>query len=104
MKHKIYFNATVSSYFKVPFYNSGYNKKIKVKDILECSIISWDIDTKRNLGSLKEDVILLTGVEFGWWEYEGEIVQGKPDTEKWNNPTPKQSSYDTFMKGGGLFI
>ncbi len=100
--HKIYFNPTVSLYFNVPFYNSGKSRNISCSSVLSCPIVSWDVDTKRNLESMGDKEITITGVGDGWWEYKLEPHQNKPNTDEVKKETFKD--YNKFMKGGGLLF
>lgn len=100
MKQKIYFNPIVSLYFNCRFYNSGDTKTVSCSAVLSCPLRSWDIDTKRNLESMGDKEITITGIGTGWWEYEVEPHQNNP------NELKKESykDYDKFMKGGGLLF
>lgn len=93
MKNEIYFNVHVSQYFNVPFSNKGETVLVKADYVLNCPIVSWDIDTIKMLTSYGTWMIILAGQGDGVWlvepEPEDAPKQSKPDTEKWNNPSPE---------------
>ncbi len=107
-KKNIYFNTLVSRYFDVPFNNAGEKIELLASTILNCSVVSWDIDTKKLLEELGDQEISLLGKGTGDWEiYTDQIVQNKPDTEKWNNPQDddvQSENGKSAMKDLGDFI
>lgn len=87
MKKNIYFNTVVSQYFNVHFNNTGDRTNLIASTVLSCPIVSWDIDTRKTLASLEDQEITLLGKGSGQWEiFIDQVVQNKPDTDKWNNP------------------
>jgi len=94
---KIYFNVHVSNYFNVDFNNTDKEATINASDVLNCSIVSWDIDTKKSLSSIGNNPITLKGEGSGWWNYEFNIESSTIKTEP-------STSYNKFMKGGGMFL
>jgi hypothetical protein len=95
MAQKIYFNVHVSNYFNVDFNNKGKEATLNSKDILNCSIVSWDIDIKKVLEKMGDKKIKLTGAGSGWWEFS---------TENESDVVESKMSYNNFMKGGGIFL
>jgi len=85
IKNNIYFNVVVSQYFCVPFNNQGENIDLIASTVLNCSVVSWDIDTRKILSELADQEISLLGRGTGEWEiFADQVVQHAPDTSKWN--------------------
>jgi len=107
MKKDIYFNTVVSQYFNVQFNNLGDTTKLIASTILNCPIVSWDIDKKKMLEELADKEVSLLGRGSGVWEIY--VDQNKPDTEKWNNPEEQDDDVQsengkTAMKDLGEFL
>ncbi len=108
-KKNIYFNTVVSQYFNVPFNNVGEQLNLLASTILNCSVVSWDIDTKKLLHELGDQEVSLLGKGSGNWEiYIDQIDQHKPDTNKWNKPEEdddiQSDNGRSAMKDLGEFI
>lgn len=115
IKKSIYFNVTVSHYFSVPFFNKSERAELRADNILKCSVVSWDKETKAILIELGEQEISLLGTGAGYWEIYIDQVQDKPDTEKWNNPQEDDDlqaengrtamrDLDEFVKGRNMLF
>ena len=88
IKRNIYFNTVVSQYFDVPFNNTGHKTDLLASTILNCSVVSWDIDTRKLLTDLGDKEVSLLGKGSGDWEiYSDQQIQSKPGTDKWNEHT-----------------
>lgn len=89
MKREIYFNVRVSEYFNAPFYNKDRKISLDKYSVLNCPIAYWDIDTKKLLETMEDEILEMSGKGHGLWVINNApILQHKPDTEKWNQPVP----------------
>lgn len=101
MKNDIYFNVHVSSFFSAPFNNKDRKIILDAYTILNCPIVSWDIDTKKMLDDLVGQELTLIGQGNGLWVIQNIPTQDKPDTESWNGlpqETRSESTIDPVAK------
>ncbi len=107
-KKDIYFNPVVSQYFKVPFDNLGISKNLLASKILNCSVVTWDIDTKKLLSDLEDQQVSMLGRGSGLWQIFIDQVpeQNKPNTDKWNAPDDDLQAENgrSAMKDLGEFL
>lgn len=106
INRNIYFNTVVSQYFNVPFNNVGHQTNLIASTILNCSVVSWDIDTRKVLAELEDEEITLLGKGSGLWEIYADMKEQHQPESNYNeeDEDPQKEDGRNHARDLGEFI